>query len=171
MRRRSRAGGKSAKSQRRKTTTPERRNASKAVRRGDPSVTDLQARLERQAGELIEARDGGAYRQAEATTNPARGKCTQTSPATGSLRLMTISCAVEETSSPETGSRPVSSGVTVTCCPGLRASNQSSVWLPILMPSPALGPFSVSALIHTPRVDASRATCDFGQPERVVKPR
>src|SRR6516164_7320923 len=57
MRRRSRAGGEPAKSQRRKTTMPERRNASKAVRRGDPSVADLQARLERQARELIEARE------------------------------------------------------------------------------------------------------------------
>jgi signal transduction histidine kinase len=54
---RSRAGGKSAKSQRRKTTTPERRNAPKAMRRGDPFVADLQARLERQAGELNEARE------------------------------------------------------------------------------------------------------------------
>src|SRR6516164_3160150 len=57
MRRRSRAGGKSAKLQRRKTTTPERRNASKAVRRADPSVAELQARLERQARELSEARE------------------------------------------------------------------------------------------------------------------
>src|SRR5215471_18419974 len=57
MRRRSRAGGERAKSQRRKTTMPERRNASKAVRRGDPSVADLQARLERQTQELIEARE------------------------------------------------------------------------------------------------------------------
>src|SRR6516164_3537203 len=56
MRRRSRAGGQSAKSQRRKTT-PERRNASKAMRQGGPSVADLQARLERQARELIEARE------------------------------------------------------------------------------------------------------------------
>ena len=55
MRRRSRAGGQSAKSRRRKTTTPERRNASKAMRQGGPSVADLQARLERQARELIEA--------------------------------------------------------------------------------------------------------------------
>jgi signal transduction histidine kinase len=57
MRQRSRAGGKSAKSQRRKTTMPEHLNASKAVRRGDPSVADLQGRLERQAQELIEARE------------------------------------------------------------------------------------------------------------------
>src|SRR6516165_6506286 len=57
MRRRSRAGGKSTELQRRKTTTLERRNASKAVRRADPSVADLQARLERQARELVEARE------------------------------------------------------------------------------------------------------------------
>src|SRR6516225_5852225 len=58
MRQRSRASGKSTKSQRRKTTTPEGRNASKAVRRaGDPSVADLQARSERQARELIEAHE------------------------------------------------------------------------------------------------------------------
>ena len=57
MRRRSRAGGEPAKSQRRKTTMPERRNASKAVRRGDPSVDDLQGQLEHQAQELIEARE------------------------------------------------------------------------------------------------------------------
>src|SRR6516162_3808628 len=57
MRRRSKAGGKPAKSQRRKTTTPERRNASKAVRRGDPSVADLQERFERQARQLNEARE------------------------------------------------------------------------------------------------------------------
>ena len=56
MSQRSKAGGKSAKSQRRKTTTPERRNALKALRRDDPSSADLQARLERQAHELIEAR-------------------------------------------------------------------------------------------------------------------
>src|SRR6516162_9754329 len=55
MRRRSKVGGKSAKSRRRKTTKPERRNAPKAVRRGDPSVAELQARLERQARELNEA--------------------------------------------------------------------------------------------------------------------
>ena len=57
MRRRSRAGGKSAKLQRRKTTTPERRNASKAVGRADPSVAELQERLERQARELSEAHE------------------------------------------------------------------------------------------------------------------
>jgi len=57
MRRRSRAGSKLAKGRSRKTTAPERRNASKAVRPVDPSVADLQAQLERQARELIEARE------------------------------------------------------------------------------------------------------------------
>src|SRR5262249_55412469 len=57
MRRRSKAGGKPGKSQRRKTIMPKRRNVSKAVRRGDPSVADLQRRLEHQARELIEARE------------------------------------------------------------------------------------------------------------------
>ena len=57
MRRRSTAGGEPARSQRRKTTTPKRRNAPKAVRRGDPSAADLQARLERQARELSEAHE------------------------------------------------------------------------------------------------------------------
>src|SRR6516225_9931432 len=52
MRRRSRASGELARSQR---TTPKRRNAPKAVRRGDPSAADLQVRLEHQAQELIEA--------------------------------------------------------------------------------------------------------------------
>ncbi|MCP3464663.1 hypothetical protein [Bradyrhizobium sp. CCGUVB23] len=53
-------------------------------------------------------------RQADITTKPARGKCTQTSPTAGSLRRMTISWTPEATNSPTTGSRPVSSGVTVT---------------------------------------------------------
>src|SRR6516164_5005616 len=57
MSRRSKAGGKPAKSRRRKTTALERRNASKVVRRDEPSVADLQERLERQAQELIEARE------------------------------------------------------------------------------------------------------------------
>src|SRR6516164_6107553 len=57
MSRRSRAGGQSAKSQRRKTTTPKRRNGSKAIRQGDPSVADLERQLEHQAQELIEARE------------------------------------------------------------------------------------------------------------------
>jgi hypothetical protein len=55
-----------------------------------------------------------AVGQADVTTKPARGKCTQTSPTAGSLRRMTISWTPEVTSSPTTGSRPVSSGVTVT---------------------------------------------------------
>src|SRR5262252_640093 len=55
MRRRSRPGGKSAKSQRRKTTMPERRNASKAVRsRNSTSPETEVARLTR---ELNEARE------------------------------------------------------------------------------------------------------------------
>ena len=57
MRRRSRAGGKPAGSQRRKTTTPKRRNGSKAIRQGDASVADLERQLEHQALELIEARE------------------------------------------------------------------------------------------------------------------
>jgi GAF domain-containing protein len=57
MRRRSKPGGQSAKSLRRKAATSWRRDAPKAVRRGDPSVPDLQARLECQARELIEARE------------------------------------------------------------------------------------------------------------------
>src|SRR6516164_2944510 len=55
MRRRSRAGGKSAKSQRRKTTMPERRNASKAVRSRNSTGPETEvARLTR---ELNEARE------------------------------------------------------------------------------------------------------------------
>jgi signal transduction histidine kinase/putative methionine-R-sulfoxide reductase with GAF domain len=54
MRRRSRASSKSAKAQRRKAM---RTNAPIAKPRGDASVADLQARLERQAHELIEARE------------------------------------------------------------------------------------------------------------------
>src|SRR5215472_7034067 len=57
MRRRSKPGGQSAKSPRRKAATSGRRDAPNAVRRGDPSVADLQARLECQARELIEARE------------------------------------------------------------------------------------------------------------------
>src|SRR6516164_8907544 len=57
MRRRSKPGGQSAKSLRRKAATSGRRDAPKAVRRGDLSIADLQARLERQARELIEARE------------------------------------------------------------------------------------------------------------------
>src|SRR5689334_11763417 len=54
MRRRSRASSKSAKAQRRKAM---RTNAPIAKPRGDASVADLQARLERQAHEVIEARE------------------------------------------------------------------------------------------------------------------
>jgi hypothetical protein len=56
MRRRSRASSKSAKAQRRKAMQ-KRTNAPIAKRRGDASVADLQARLEHQADELIEARE------------------------------------------------------------------------------------------------------------------
>src|SRR5262245_34416225 len=56
MRRRSRASSKPTKAQRRKAT-PERTNAPIATRRGDAFVADLQARLELQAHELIEARE------------------------------------------------------------------------------------------------------------------
>ena len=54
MRRRSRAGGKPAKSQRRKTTTLERRHASKAVLRGSSS-TGQEAEVVRLTRELHEA--------------------------------------------------------------------------------------------------------------------
>ena len=53
------------------------------------------------------------------TAKPARGKCTKTSPTAGSLRLMVISSTPEATNSPTTGSRPVSSGATVTALPRL----------------------------------------------------
>ena len=55
MRRRSRAGGKSAKSQRRKTTTPERRNASKTVRNRGVSVPGQEKEVARLTRELDEA--------------------------------------------------------------------------------------------------------------------
>src|SRR5215472_14549699 len=45
MKRRSRAGGKPAKSQRRKTTTLKRRNAPKAVRRRGFSAADKEAKV------------------------------------------------------------------------------------------------------------------------------
>ena len=44
--------------------------------------------------------------QAAVTMNPARGKCTATSPTKGSFRRMAISCALENMISPATGSRP-----------------------------------------------------------------
>jgi GAF domain-containing protein len=56
MRRRSRANSRLAKGRSRKAM-PKRTNAPIAKRRGDASVADLQARLERQAHELIEARE------------------------------------------------------------------------------------------------------------------
>jgi hypothetical protein len=55
MRRRSRAGGKSAKSQRRKTTTPERSNASKTVRNRGVSVPSQETEVARLTRELDEA--------------------------------------------------------------------------------------------------------------------
>src|SRR5262249_804043 len=57
MRRRSRASSKPAKARSRKPATLKRRSAPKVGGRGDPSVADLQARLERQARELVEARE------------------------------------------------------------------------------------------------------------------
>jgi two-component system, NtrC family, sensor kinase len=57
MRRRSRAGGEPVKRRRHKAATPKRRKASTAAPRSDPSVANLQARLERQARELVEARE------------------------------------------------------------------------------------------------------------------
>ncbi len=56
MRRRSRASNEPTKARRRKAM-PKRTNAPIAKRRVDTSVADLQARLERQAHELIEARE------------------------------------------------------------------------------------------------------------------
>src|SRR6516165_1606587 len=56
MRRRSRAGGKSAKSQRRKTTTPERRNAPKAARRRS-STAGKETEVARLRRELHEAQE------------------------------------------------------------------------------------------------------------------
>src|SRR6516225_5229798 len=59
MRRRSRASGKSAKSQRRKTTTLKRRNASKAVRRRSSSVAGKEAKValfKRERDEALEQR-------------------------------------------------------------------------------------------------------------------
>src|SRR6516165_2353902 len=55
MRRRSRAGGKSAKSQRRKTTTPERRNASSALH--DTAAARNETEVARLSRELREARE------------------------------------------------------------------------------------------------------------------
>jgi hypothetical protein len=55
MRRRSRAGGKSAKSQRRKTTTPERSNASKTVGNRGVSVPSQETEVARLTRELDEA--------------------------------------------------------------------------------------------------------------------
>ncbi len=56
MRRRSKASSQPTNARRRKAM-PKRTNAPIAKRRGDASVADLQARLERQAHELIESRE------------------------------------------------------------------------------------------------------------------
>ena len=55
MRRRSRAGGKPAKTRRRKAVTLKRSNAPKAVRRRSPSAVGLQEQLDRRTQELTEA--------------------------------------------------------------------------------------------------------------------
>ena len=55
MRRRSRAGGKPAKTRRRKAVTLKRGNAPKAVRRRSPSAAGLQEQLDRRTQELTEA--------------------------------------------------------------------------------------------------------------------
>src|SRR5439155_21483219 len=57
-------------------------------------------------------RDGGilvtgiARHAPRLTLNPKRGKCTTISPRAASRRRTAISCTVENTSSPATGSRP-----------------------------------------------------------------
>src|SRR5205823_5747904 len=66
------------------------------------------------------SRASADYGYAGATTKPARGKCTQTSPISRSLRRITMSWTSEATYSPRSGSRTVSSGVTVTVWPGFR---------------------------------------------------
>src|SRR5579859_3738380 len=55
MRRRSRAGGKPAKTRRHKAVTLKRGNAPKAVRRRSPSAAVLQEQLDRRTQELTEA--------------------------------------------------------------------------------------------------------------------
>jgi hypothetical protein len=67
MRRRSRASSKVAKGRSRKTM-PKRTNAPIGKRRGDASVADLQARLERQTHELIEARESKVPQALSMTT-------------------------------------------------------------------------------------------------------
>ena len=55
MKRRSRAGSKSAKTRRRKTVTPKRRDAPKSVRSHSPSIADLRQQLDRRTRERDEA--------------------------------------------------------------------------------------------------------------------
>jgi len=55
MRRRSRAGGKRVKTRRRKTVTPKRRNAPKAVLSRGLSIADLQEQLDHRTSELHES--------------------------------------------------------------------------------------------------------------------
>ena len=55
MRQRSSAGGKSAKTRRRKTVTLKRRNGPKAVRRRSPSAASHETKLDRRTQELSEA--------------------------------------------------------------------------------------------------------------------
>jgi hypothetical protein len=57
MRRRSEAGGEPVKTRRRKTVTPKRGNAQRAMRRRSSSVAVLQEQLDRRTHELSEALD------------------------------------------------------------------------------------------------------------------
>src|SRR5262245_3195720 len=57
---------------------------------------------------------------------PARGKWTTTSPTRGSLRAIEMLSADSPTSSPLTGTLPVSSGVMLICRPALRPLGSSA---------------------------------------------
>ena len=59
--------------------------------------------------------------------NPARGKWTTTSPTHGSLRAIEMLSADSPTSSPLTGTLPVSSGVMLICRPDLRPLGSSAI--------------------------------------------